>query len=136
MDGQLAGVSNETSILIVEDSKLQAAAVAKLFQQMGFKNVRCCYKAGDALTQMRESKVEIVFCDWNMPERSGVELLQDVRSDPGLAKMPFVMVTAHAEKEKVLAAVKLGVNDYVIKPLTAAMIEEKLGRLIKNVPEA
>jgi len=60
---------------------------------------------------------------------SGLELLQNVRSDAGLKDTPFIMVTAEAQKENILEAVKAGVTNYVVKPFTAETIGEKLRKV-------
>ena len=123
-------LGGDVSILIVEDSGLQAKSYVKLLNSLGFTNVTCCHKASAALDTMRKEKFQIVFCDWNMPERSGLELLQDVRADANLAQIPFVMLTAHAEKEKVVIALKSGVSDYIVKPPTPQTFEAKIAALL------
>jgi two-component system chemotaxis response regulator CheY len=69
------------------------------------------------------------MCDWNMPEMTGLDLLTAIRSDDALKKIPFVMVTAEAQKENIIQAVQAGVNNYVVKPFTTETITQKLEKV-------
>jgi len=82
-----------------------------------------------ALAELKKEQFDLILCDWNMPEMSGLELLQKIRSDDELMDTPFVMVTAEAQKDNILEAVKAGVNNYVVKPFTAETIGEKLKKV-------
>ena len=64
-----------------------------------------------------------------MPEMSGLELLNEMRSDGELKDLPFVMVTAEAQKDNILEAVKAGVSSYIVKPFTAETVSEKLKKI-------
>jgi len=64
---------------------------------------------------------------------SGLELLKAVRGDEELTKTPFLMVTAEALKENVVEAVKSGVNNYIVKPFTAEVLEEKIKKIIESM---
>ena len=76
----------------------------------------------------------MVVCDWNMPVMEGIELLKHVRSDPALKDIAFLMVTAEAEKEKVIEAIKAGVDNYIVKPFTGEVLKEKLEKIAQKRP--
>ncbi|MEE9118511.1 MAG: response regulator, partial [Calditrichia bacterium] len=78
------------------------------------------------LRALKKEKYDLIFCDWNMPDMSGMEVLKKIRSDDELKDIPFIMVTAKAEEEKILAAIKAGVSNYILKPFTAKTINETL----------
>jgi two-component system chemotaxis response regulator CheY len=63
----------------------------------------------------------------------GLELLKKIRSDQKLKSMPVLMVTAEAEKEKVITAVQAGVNNYIVKPFTAEVLKEKMDRIFEKL---
>jgi len=69
------------------------------------------------------------LCDWNMPEMPGIDLLNTVRSDDQLKDIPFVMVTAEAQKDNILEAVQAGVSSYIVKPFTAETVGAKLNKI-------
>jgi len=86
----------------------------------------------EALKKLRNSEYGLVVCDWNMPVMEGIDLLKNVRSDPALKDMPFLMVTAEAEKEKVIEAIKAGVDNYIVKPFTGEVLKEKLEKSLRK----
>ena len=79
---------------------------------------------------MSSDLIDFVIADWNMPNMTGLELLKAVRSDADLAKTPFLMVTAEALQENVIAAVKAGVSNYIVKPFTAETLNEKIVKIL------
>jgi two-component system chemotaxis response regulator CheY len=86
----------------------------------------------DALKKLKAGSFELVISDWNMPTMTGIELLQAVRSDDTLKETPFLMVTAEGRKENIIAAVKAGASNYVIKPFNQATLEEKINSIFSN----
>ena len=75
---------------------------------------------------MREKRYGLVISDWNMEPMTGYELLKEVRQDPGLARTPFIMVTAESKTENVIAAKKAGVSNYIVKPFNAQTLQSKI----------
>jgi len=116
-------------VLIVDDFATMRRILKNILKQIGFSNIAEADDGKTALTELKKDKFDLVLCDWNMPGMSGLELLQNVRSDAGLKDTPFIMVTAEAQKENILEAVKAGVNNYVVKPFTAETIGEKLRKV-------
>ena len=116
-------------VLIVDDFATMRRILKNILKQIGFSNIAEAEDGKTALAQLKNEKFDLVLCDWNMPEMTGLELLQKVRSDDELKETPFVMVTAEAQKENILDAVKTGVSNYVVKPFTAETIGEKLKKV-------
>jgi two-component system chemotaxis response regulator CheY len=116
-------------VMIVDDFATMRRILRNILKQIGFKNIIEADDGKHALKELKKEKVDLIMCDWNMPEMPGIELLKNVRSDDELKKIPFVMVTAEAQKDNILEAVKLGVSNYVVKPFTAETITEKLNKI-------
>ena len=76
---------------------------------------------------------EFVVSDWNMPNLDGLEMLKEIRQDNALKDLPVLMVTAEAKKENIIAAAQAGANGYVVKPFTAATLEEKLNKIFEKM---
>lgn len=114
------------NILSVDDFSTMRRIVKNLLKQIGYYNVDEAENGEAALELIREKKFDLIISDWNMPVKTGIQLLRDVRSDPALKHIPFLMVTAEAEKENVLEAMEAGVNNYILKPFTAKVLEDKL----------
>ena len=113
-------------ILVVDDYNTMIRIIRNLLKQLGFEDIDDASDGSAALTKLREKKYGLVISDWNMEPMTGYELLKEVRSDPGLSKTPFIMVTAESKTENVIAAKKAGVNNYIVKPFNAQTLKTKI----------
>jgi two-component system chemotaxis response regulator CheY len=116
-------------VLIVDDFATMRRILRNVLKQIGFKNMIEADDGKTALKELKKGNFDLILCDWNMPEMSGLELLNIVRSDDELKNIPFVMVTAEAQKDNIVEAVKAGVSNYVVKPFTAEKINEILQKV-------
>jgi len=116
-------------VLIVDDFATMRRILRNVLKQIGFKNMIEADDGKTALKELKKGNFNLILCDWNMPEMSGLELLNIVRSDDELKNIPFVMVTAEAQKDNIVEAVKAGVSNYVVKPFTAEKINEILQKV-------
>ena len=119
----------DTRVLVVDDFATMRRIMKNILRQIGFQTIGEAENGKAALKELRTQKFGLIICDWNMPEMSGLELLTQIRSDNELKDIPFVMVTAQADKDDVLEAVKAGVSSYIVKPFTAETISEKLEKV-------
>ncbi|CFQ36197.1 MULTISPECIES: chemotaxis response regulator CheY [Yersinia] len=119
--------------LVIDDFATMRRIVRNLLQDLGFKNIDEAEDGLDALTKLRASKFDFVISDWNMPNLDGLQLLSEIRKDENLNKIPVLMVTAEAKKENIIAAAQAGANGYVVKPFTAATLEEKLNKIFEKL---
>ena len=115
-------------VLIVDDFATMRRIVKNILRQLGFTDISEADDGKTALRALKKEKFDLILSDWNMPEMPGIELLKAVRADDELKDIPFLMVTAEAEKGNIVEAVKLGVSNYIVKPFTAETMSEKLGR--------
>ncbi len=116
-------------ILVVDDFSTMRRIVKNLLKQLGYSNVDEAEDGAQALARLKSEKYEFVVSDWNMPNMTGLELLQAVRADASLKEIKFLMVTAEALQENVIAAVQAGVNNYIVKPFTAETLKEKIDKI-------
>ena len=114
------------SVLVVDDYNTMIRIIRNLLKQIGFQDIDDAADGSAALARMREKRYGLVISDWNMEPMTGYELLKEVRQDPGLAKTPFIMVTAESKTENVIAAKKAGVNNYIVKPFNAQTLQSKI----------
>ena len=123
----------DMKILVVDDFPTMRRIVKTLLKQNGFGNVIEAEDGVKAYTELQTNQdIEMIVCDWNMPNMTGLELLKTVRADPKIKHLPFLMVTAEAEKENIIEAVKAGVSNYVVKPFTGATLKEKMNKIFDN----
>jgi two-component system chemotaxis response regulator CheY len=126
-------VNKNLKILIVDDFATMRKVIRNLLKQGGFENVVEAEDGAAALKVLKSQPVDFVISDWNMPNMSGLELLKAVRADEELKELPFLMVTAEALKDNVVAAVKAGVSNYIVKPFTAEVLNEKIEKIVKSL---
>ncbi|GAA0515883.1 chemotaxis response regulator CheY [Tatumella terrea] len=119
--------------LVVDDFNTMRRIVRNLLKELGFTNVEEAEDGADALNKLRTTTCDFVITDWNMPNMDGLELLKNIRADEQLKAMPVLMVTAEAKKENIIAAAQAGASGYVVKPFTAAILEEKLNKIFEKL---
>ncbi len=125
----------DINILVVDDMAAMRKILKTLLNQLGFKNIDEAEDGKQALEILRKnpSKYGLVITDWNMPNMTGIELVQEIRKDETLKHLPILMVTAEAKKENVLMAIKAGVNNYIVKPFTAETLKEKIEKIFASL---
>ncbi|TLX21391.1 MULTISPECIES: chemotaxis response regulator CheY [Thermomonas] len=123
-------------ILIVDDFSTMRRIVKNLLNDLGFTNTAEADDGTTALIELQKTKFDFVVTDWNMPGMAGIDLLKAIRADESLAKIPVLMVTAEAKREQIIEAAQAGVNGYIIKPFTAATLEDKLAKIFERMEKA
>ncbi|MDP1683532.1 MAG: chemotaxis response regulator CheY [Burkholderiales bacterium] len=119
--------------LVVDDFSTMRRIVRNLLKELGFQNVDEAEDGVAALSKLRGTQFDFVVSDWNMPNMTGIDLLKEIRADANLKHLPVLMVTAEAKKENIVSAAQAGANGYIVKPFTAATLEEKLNKIFQNV---
>jgi len=120
-------------ILVVDDFGTMRKIIKNLLKELGYTNVDEAEDGARAMEKLKEGGFNFVITDWNMPNMPGIELLKTIRVTEGIKDLPILMVTAEAEKEKIVAAVQAKVNNYVVKPFTAAVLKEKIDAIFAKL---
>src|SRR5712672_1749113 len=121
-------------VLVVDDYNTMIRIIRNLLKQIGFQDIDDAADGSAALARMREKRYGLVISDWNMEPMTGYELLKEVRADPGLAKTPFIMITAESKTQNVIAAKKAGVDNYIVKPFNAQTLQHKIAAIFPDDP--
>lgn len=119
--------------LVVDDFSTMRRIVRNLLKELGYSNADEAEDGVIALAKLRNEHFDFVVSDWNMPNMDGLVLLQSIRADAALASLPVLMVTAEAKKENIIAAAQAGANGYIVKPFTAATLDEKLVKIFEKL---
>ncbi len=122
-------IDKNMKILIVDDFSTMRRIVKNILRQLGFSNIIEADDGSTGLDALQKEKVGMIVSDWNMPKMTGLELLKAVRADDALKDIPFLMVTAEAQQENIIEAVKAGVSNYIVKPFTAETLGQKIEQI-------
>lgn len=125
-----------TKFLVVDDFSTMRRIVRNLLKELGYNNVDEAEDGVVALSKLKGGDFDFVVSDWNMPNMDGLTMLKQMRADPELKHLPVLMVTAEAKKENIIAAAQAGANGYVVKPFTAATLDEKLAKIFEKLEKA
>jgi len=123
-------VDQNMPILIVDDYKTMLRIIRNLLGELGFQNIDECLDGHTALDTLRKKEYGLILSDWNMQPMTGLQLLEKVRDDDRLKGLPFIMVTAEAKTDNVVMAKAAGVDNYIVKPFTAATLKTKLSSVL------
>jgi two-component system chemotaxis response regulator CheY len=111
-------------VLVADDSSTMRKIILRSLQAVGVTDTTEAADGSEAVAQFKPGEFDMVLTDWNMPGKTGLEVVQEVRAqDPNV---PIVMITTEAEKGRVMEAIQAGVSDYLVKPFTADTLREKL----------
>lgn len=111
-------------VLVADDSSTMRKIILRSLQAVGVPDATEAADGVEAVDTFSKGQFDMVLTDWNMPGKSGLEVIQDIRKTN--KDVPIIMVTTEAEKSRVLEAIQAGVSDYLIKPFTAETLREKL----------
>jgi two-component system chemotaxis response regulator CheY len=113
-------------VLVVDDYSTMIRIIRNLLRQLGFADIDEASNGAASLEKMQQKHYGLVISDWNMEPMTGYDLLRQVRANPALETVPFIMVTAESKTENVIAAKKAGVNNYIVKPFNAQTLKSKI----------
>ena len=113
-------------ILVVDDFDTMIRIIKNILNDLGFENIITARNGEQACHVLGKEKIDFIISDWNMPVMTGIELLKKVKGSPEWSHIPFLMVTAEAEKEHIVEAIQAKVDQYIIKPFTPGMLVEKI----------
>jgi len=116
----------EMKILVVDDFSPTRKILINTLAQLGYNNTDETNDGFSAMIKLKSAIYDFVVMEWNMSKMSGMELLEKIRKDPTLKQIPVLMVTEDGEQETIVAAVKAGLNAYVIKPVEVNDFAEKM----------
>ena len=127
---------SKIKFLVVDDFSTMRRIVRNLLKELGYTNADEAEDGAVALQKLKAGDYDFVVSDWNMPNMDGLQLLQAVRAAANLKHLPVLMITAEAKKENIIAAAQSGASGYIVKPFTAATLNEKLVKILEKIGKA
>jgi CheY-like chemotaxis protein len=122
------------TFLVVDDFDSMRKVTINQLKQLGATKIIEAANGAEALKIISRQPITMVLSDWNMPIMSGLELLLSIRSNPKLYTLPFLMITAEAERDRVMLAIQSGVSELLVKPYTSARLTERVEKALAWKP--
>ena len=119
------------TVCIVEDEKVSRKMTIELLKKMGITKIIASTNGEIALQKLKLQKADLIISDWHMPIMDRLEFYKAVKKEVDLQDIPFLMVTVEDSKERVVEALKFGIRDYIVKPLSSKSFEGKVKSLLK-----
>ncbi len=113
-------------VLIVDDQNSVRQMTRIALEEIGFKHIHEAENGVKAMETAAVQPLDLIISDFNMPEMDGLGLLRAVRGHPFARKVPFILLTGRGDRELVTAAAEAGVNNYLVKPFTPAILRDKI----------
>ena len=112
--------------MVIDDSRAIRFMLSNMLKEFGFETLEAAH-GREALDKLRNlGKLDLALVDWNMPEMNGLEFIKAVRAEPGFRDTWLMMVTTETEMSQMVRALAAGANEYVMKPFTRDVIQDKL----------
>jgi len=125
-------LDDNMNILIVDDTQSIRRIVKNVLKEIGFKNFEEAENGEDAYGKLQGGGFQFASVDWNMPVLTGIELVRKIKANDALQDVKILMLTAEAEKERVIEAIQAGVDNYLIKPFTPESLEDKVNKIFRD----
>jgi two-component system chemotaxis response regulator CheY len=122
-------INRKSQILVVDDSGAMRSIVRKLLAQLGYTDVDEASDGATALTKINEKLYGLVISDWNMEPMNGQTLLERVRATKKFADLPFIMMTAESNPDKIIESKYAGVSSFISKPFSAESLQAKISKI-------
>ncbi|MGE0024501.1 MAG: response regulator [Hyphomicrobium sp.] len=120
----------DLEVLIVEDRQVMLKILRRLLVQLGYAHLDEAANGLEALERIAGKRYDLILSDWNMDGMSGFELLKTLRARPETLATPFVLITAEAKRENILAARAAGASGYLVKPFKLDLLEKTLDSVL------
>lgn len=120
--------------LVVDDSPTMRRIVINALKSFGVTDFTEAEDGLEGLNKLKEvPEIQFVITDWNMPNMTGLQLTQAIRSDDSFKHLPILMVTTRGLKDDIIEALKARVNNYIVKPFTPVVLKEKIDLILKSI---
>jgi len=115
-------------VMVVDDSRQIRRHVGRTVESFGYEVMEAEH-GKDCLAQVANRKPDVILLDWNMPEMDGLQTLEAIKSDPATADIVVIMMTTENKEEKISLAMSKGASEYMMKPLTKEVLQERLASI-------
>lgn len=128
--------AHKAVVLLADDMQSIRSLAKTALKHIGFKKFVECSNGAEAIKRLKLMKVDLIICDYDMPERNGLDVLRFCRQQKHAEKLPFIMLTANASASLVHECISSGVDGYIVKPFQPEKFYRKIQKLLPRMPVA
>jgi two-component system chemotaxis response regulator CheY len=121
---------SDLKALVVDDHMIVRCDIERHLKSLGIAHVDQASNVKEATDKMADTGYNVIFLDWNMPGRSGYNLLQQCRQDSKYDTVAFVIVSAESEERYIIEALKAGATSYIVKPVSEGVLKDHVSRVV------
>lgn len=118
--------------LIVDDNKMLHKLFGNYLKTIGFGESVSAYNATEAVSLLKQNRIDLILCDIHMPMVSGLTLLKTLRNSPAYKKIPVLLISSENGLEYVKTAMSIGIDGYLVKPVTQEDLEKKVASIFAD----
>ena len=118
-------------VLIVDDSAVVRRILTGMFKRLNVVDIDQAENGQVAVDKVSETDYDLVLLDWNMPEKLGIEALEEIRESGN--DVPIIMVTTESEKDNIIKAIRAGANSYIVKPFVPGVVLDKIKKVVPDL---
>ncbi|MGE0529283.1 MAG: response regulator [Bdellovibrionales bacterium] len=127
--------AKQARFLLVDDFEIVRVMLRNILVEQGFSAIDEARDGRQAIAKLTDAHstgqpFDVILCDWNMPEVTGMDVLEYCRSESAYRELPFIMITAEADQASVIAALKAGATDYLVKPIVPEILARKVNKIM------
>ncbi len=130
---KLDKVLNKINVLVADDMEVMRSMINYSLKDIGVENTLMATNGEVAWDMLNAGRVDLIICDWDMPQMTGIELLRRMKDSESLKDIPFLMLTASTEKDNIVMAIRAGVDDYLTKPFQSQELETRVIKLLRKI---
>lgn len=129
---KMSAAHKDKAILVVDDVGSMCDFTKAILREVGLHKILTVSDGCRALAKLQKHHFDLVICDWNMPQMTGLELVKLMRGSDKWQNIPFLMVTASTEKENVEEAIAAGINGFIVKPFNTNVLYKKITEIFNS----
>jgi two-component system chemotaxis response regulator CheY len=128
----LNSLDKNMPILVVDDFPTMRRIIKNCLKSLGFENVTEAEDGKVAWDKIQNNEFKFIVSDWNMPHMMGIDLLRQVRAEEKTKSIPFLIVATESQKENIIEATTVSSSSYLVKPITAELLENRMETMFKT----
>jgi len=123
--------------LIVDDDKFSRTFIKTALYHIGIKNIKEAETAEEATSALKNGEIHIILLDQQMPDKTGIDFAKDIRAikEKQLSDIPIIMITIDTKEKTVLDAKELGIQDYIVKPISPLVLKKRICKALEINPK-